>query len=244
MPRDLILNTFTTSINLRNIFWSVRTNRDSSRWLLKIEKTSVWIERWNLRLQKSDFEVVYIPGIKDTLDRLYSLENIGYEDTELNDNISLTDLTKGEEECLQVVICDYKMYSLKLYNWVRLTKTSCNHRHQQTYPKRKQKDDLISWEIFLREKDRDPVCQWQCEQHAKNFPKADSNRITITKDSNLPGLLSKIARKPSATPMFSSLRQKIYWRFMANDVFESVKKFSIFWERTCFLTTSPLPIYS
>ena len=210
--------------------FTLRTDHDALKWLLNMDSATGQLARWRLRLAEFDYSVEFRPGIKNQApDALSRLPTDGTDKTPLKDDIPVLaiNITKDQERSIEDM-CDDELDQ---------------ENFAQHPPPEPQNDDPIERETFINEQRNDV----ECNQYA-NFVGLPGSQFVYDREgylsrvSKVDGALQRVVPRslrirllylahyprlqghPGARRMYDSLRQDFYWRFMANDVFETVRR--------------------
>lgn len=217
--------------------FTIRTDHQALKWLMNLSDASGRLQRWRLRLQPFEYDIVHRPGVKhQAADAMSRLNTTGTDQTDLDDEIpTVAAVLKGP-----MVHQDEPNWDIVPYDPTSVQDTA--HAVNPNDDDNDIDDRPISTDEMIAEQKEDPTC-------VKYAALADNPKSHLTLQSN--GLLvrhspqdgavqivvpqslrSRIlylshytmaAAHPQGAKMYDTLRRTHYWPKMHKDVFKTAQ---------------------
>ena len=216
--------------------FTIRTDHLALKWLMNLSDASGRLQRWRLRLQPFEYDIVHRPGVKhQAADALSRLPTTGTDQTDLDDEIpTVAAVLKGP-----MVHQDEPEWEIIPFDSQPLSASTVQHKN---HDQQDLDDKPITTDEMMAEQREDPTCLKYAslaDNHKSHFSLTSNgllvrhsprdNAVQMVVPASLQSRVMYLshypvtAGHPQGSKMYDTLRRTHYWPRMYRDVFDYAK---------------------
>jgi transposase InsO family protein len=208
---------------LERVHFLIRSDQVALRWLLDLKDPSGRLARWRLRLAEYNFEIIYRPGIKNSLaDGCSRLKSSGSDKAPCDDAVPCFVVSEATDTDSERPRNDLE--------WNRISSESSPITLSELEREQKMDAECIEWETLSRLKQSSFFIEVKnglsilCRRASKDgrtqlcIPKSLRSRLLNL--NHYPAT----AGHPGGKKMYQTMRKTFYWPGLSKEAYEVVKR--------------------